>query len=177
LTNDVYLKVKAILHNIPTKGYSQKDDYCGVTYWEPELDELMYSNELEAALENGIIPKEFEGKLFENQYLIAHNGDEVLGIFKHRDNKLSVVKDLKIKNKYINSIRPRNAEQSCLFDGLMDRKNSIVYAGGGFGRGKSFILNNFALQELEKGEIDKIVYVPNNAFTENTMELGAMPGC
>lgn len=41
---------------------------------------------------------------------------------------------------------------------------------------KSFILNNFALQELEKGNIDKIVYVPNNAFTENTMDLGALPG-
>lgn len=41
---------------------------------------------------------------------------------------------------------------------------------------KSFILNNYALQELEKGNINKIVYVPNNAFTENTMDIGALPG-
>lgn len=135
LTNDVYLKVKAILHNIPTKGYSQKDDYCGITYWQPDLDELMYCEELEAAFEDGFVPKDFEGKLFENQYFIAHNNDEIIGIFKFRNNRLSTVKDLKIKNKWINSIRPRNVEQSCLFDGLMDRDNTIVYAGGGFGRG------------------------------------------
>ena len=41
---------------------------------------------------------------------------------------------------------------------------------------KSFILNNFAIQELEKGKIKKIVYVPNNAFTENTIDIGSLPG-
>lgn len=42
---------------------------------------------------------------------------------------------------------------------------------------KSFILNNFALQELEKGKISKIVYIPNNSYTENAMEIGFLPGC
>ena len=37
-------------------------------------------------------------------------------------------------------------------------------------------MNNFAIQELEKGKIKKIVYVPNNSYTENTIELGALPG-
>lgn len=32
------------------------------------------------------------------------------------------------------------------------------------------------MQELEKGRINKIIYVPNNSNTENTMELGALPG-
>lgn len=37
-------------------------------------------------------------------------------------------------------------------------------------------MNNFAIQELESGKIKKIVYVPNNAFTENTIDIGSLPG-
>ena len=59
---------------------------------------------------------------------------------------------------------PRNSEQACLFDILNNKNITVAYAGGRFGAGKSFILNNFALQELEKGNIQKIVYVPNNSF-------------
>ena len=33
LTNDVYLKVKAEINNVKTKGYSHSDDYDGVYYW------------------------------------------------------------------------------------------------------------------------------------------------
>ena len=44
------------------------------------------------------------------------------------------------------------------------------------GKKKSFILNNFALQELERGNISKIVYIPNNSYTENAMEIGYLPG-
>ena len=99
-----------------------------------------------------------------------------MGEFICKDNKLISVKGKKICNQWINCIVPRNTEQNCLFDALANKENTIIYAGGGFGRGKSFILNNYAIQELEKGHIKKIVYVPNNAFTENTMDLGALPG-
>lgn len=81
-----------------------------------------------------------------------------------------------ITNRWINKITPRNPEQLCLFHALHNRDISIVYAGGQFGTGKSFILNNFAIQELEKGKIKKIVYIPNNAFTENTIDIGSLPG-
>ena len=32
------------------------------------------------------------------------------------------------------------------------------------------------MQEFERGHIDKIIYVPNNSYTENTTDLGALPG-
>jgi predicted ribonuclease YlaK len=88
--------------------------------------------------------------------------------------------ELRIKNEWCykpeKGIGPRNPEQKCLFDILNNRNITIVYSGGKFGTGKSFVLNNFALQELEKGKIKKIVYVPNNAYTENTIDIGALPG-
>lgn len=35
---------------------------------------------------------------------------------------------------------------------------------------------NYAFQQLERGKIEKIIYVPNNAFTANSREIGALPG-
>lgn len=186
VTNDVYLKVRATIEGIETKGYSNKDDYTGVEYWYIKTDENLYNKDLEKVFTTGEIPEGLE--LYENQYLIVkdlnnpyidkHEEQDytVMGKFICKDNKLIPVKEKKICNQWINCIVPRNTEQICLFDALANKENTIIYAGGGFGRGKSFILNNYAIQELEKGHIKKIVYVPNNAFTENTMDLGALPG-
>ena len=186
VTNDVYLKVRATIEGIKIKGYSNKDDYTGVEYWYIKTDENLYNEDLEKIFTTGEIPEGLE--LYENQYLIVKDlnnpyvdkhGEKdytVMGEFICKNNKLIKVKEKKIYNQWIDCIVPRNTEQACLFDALANKENTIIYAGGGFGRGKSFILNNYAIQELEKGHIKKIVYVPNNAFTENTMDLGALPG-
>ena len=187
LTNDIYLKVKAIIKNIPTEGYGNKDYYSGIKYYYIKTDSNRYDEELDKALTSGEPPENI-GELFENQYVIFKDSNseiktqndeldyETMAVFKYSCGRLEEVENKSIKNKFISYIKPRNDEQACLFDALSQETNSIVYAGGGYGRGKSFILNNFALQELEKGRIKKIVYIPNNSFTENTIDIGAMPG-
>lgn len=140
-------------------------------------------------IDNGVT--EYENvKLEENQYLIVKDLNneivdkqgkqdyEVLAIFLNKNNELIPLLNnhMRIYNKWIDSIGPRNPEQVCLFDALNRKTNSIISVNGGYGTGKSFILNNFAIQELEREKISKIVYVPNNAFTQDTMEIGALPG-
>lgn len=182
ITNDIYLKIKAEIKGIQTESYGGIDDYSGLCYWKPDFDENLYNKELEDLLENRVCPNGIE--LCENQYLIVQGADdEEIGIFKKKEGKIDALpRSLSINNKWIGTIFPRNTEQKCLFDSLIDqgglvcRRNSIIYAGGEQGVGKSFILNNYALQELEKGRINKIVYIPNNSFTENTIDIGAMPG-
>lgn len=189
ITNDVYLKVKATLANVMTKGYSQKDSYSGVFYWYPEFTETFANEQLENVYEKGEIPEALANEQFyENQYIIIKNKEnaiedkngeidyEDIGAFVVKDGKLKGVGRQKICNMYIDKIIPKNIEQTCLFHALSNKDNTIIYAGGAYGKGKSFILNNYALQELEQGSINKIVYVPNNAFTENTMDIGALPG-
>ena len=61
-------------------------------------------------------------------------------------------------------------------DALSDRDLTVVYAGGPYGAGKSLLTNNFALQELEKNNIRKIIFIPNNAYVANSMEIGMLPG-
>ena len=93
------------------------------------------------------------------------------------------VKEYTIKNGWTKDpIRPRNPEQVCLMDALMNDV-PIIYAGGKYGTGKTFLTHNYAIMQLEKGEhstdegaVQKIIYIPNNSYTQNTMELGALPG-
>jgi len=187
ITNDVYLKVKAIVKGVKTSGYGKTEDYSGIKTIYVATDENRYDKVLDYIFTNKALPDP-EVKLYENEYIIVKDtnakflnkyGDEeyeTLATFVYTNGEIKQFFDKGIKNRWIKHIKPRNPEQSCLFEALLDRSKTIIYAGGRFGSGKSYILNNFAIQELELGKIKKIVYVPNNAFTENTIELGALPG-
>lgn len=194
VTNDVYLKVKAITKNVQTKAYGKTEAYSGIKeVLITPTDDDQYQM-IERIVETGEIPEEL-GKIYENQYVLFK--DLTLPFTnKHGETDYSIYDsfvcrggylhrlpedyELRIKNEWCykpeKGIGPRNPEQKCLFDILNNRDITIVYSGGKFGTGKSFVLNNFALQELEKGRIKKIVYVPNNAYTENTIDIGALPG-
>lgn len=176
ITNDVYLKVKAIANNVRTSGYGDDTPYSGIIYWDVAFNENMYSKDLEYILETNQPPQQFTMK--ENQFLIVRNGNtnEHIKTYIYQNGELRELRYGSIKNKWINKITPRNLEQVCLFELLNNSDITILYASGKFGSGKSFLLNNYALQELERGNINKIVYVPNNSYVANTMELGALPG-
>lgn len=188
ITNDVYLKVKAHIKGIPTHGYGSSENYSGVRTLYLQTDENKYNADLDYMLNEHKFPVP-NVQLCENEFVIVKDSEspiknrhgeedyEVLATFIYQNGKLTQFFNGKIENKWFKKpIMPRNPEQSCLFEALSDRNKTIIYAGGKFGTGKSFILNNFAIQELEKGKIKKIVYVPNNSYTENTMDIGALPG-
>lgn len=177
ITNDVYLKVRATIDGVETKGYNNKDDYTGVEYWYVDsIDNEKDQEDLSKLLNDNILPPEMV--LYENQYLIIKekSTDKTIKIYVMKDGKPEEVENKKIRNQWIDYIYPRNSEQTCLFNALNNKDNTIIYAGGKYGTGKSFILNNFALQELEKGNIRKIIYIPNNSYVEGSMELGFLPG-
>ena len=83
----------------------------------------------------------------ENQYIIVRDlaTKEILSIVQNRNGEIKEVIPYEITNGWINKIYPRNPEQRCLFNILQQKDISIVYAGGQFGTGKSFILNNYAI--------------------------------
>ena len=178
ITNDVYLKIRAVAQHIETESYSEKDAYCGVLNLYFDLDENGYNEELDKILTDRKLPENIS--LRENQYLILRdnqNKDNYLSIYCYQDNQLIPINhESSIKNQWYGEVVPRNAEQICLFHSLNNPNITILYAGGGFGRGKTILLNNYALQELQREHIKKIIYVPNNAYVKNSMELGYMPG-
>lgn len=188
VTNDVYLKIKAALKGILNRGYGSGDDYTGIRTLKLATDENKYHPDLSYILENHKLLDE-QKPLREGEYLIIKDlsspiktkyGDdfEVLYMGTNHNGKINEIPKHKnvIQNQWVSKIVPLNPEQECLFNALSNKDKTIIYAGGPFGTGKSFILNNYALQEYEHGHIDKIVYVPNNSYTENTIDLGALPG-
>lgn len=169
ITNDINLQVKCIALNVKYESYfSDNEIYTGILkLYIPQDNDLisdLYSNNFSNLT------------LFENQYIvIIEDDDDVKDILVYRNNLIKPIRRESIEISYENKIQARNTEQACLIDSLYS-KASIVYAGGSFGTGKSFLLTSYALQELQKGNINKIVYVPNNSQNENSMELGTMPG-
>lgn len=176
LTGDVILCLRAKMKGIKWSLFNKNaSEYDGVQYYEVTLDENNYNEELSNMLEYNQLPEDIS--LAENEFLIVtdDNGNELMA-FQKKNNNLVLVKNRYIKNKYINSIAPRNIEQSCLFSLLFDKKISIICANGTYGSGKSFITLNYALQELQFGHINKIVFVPNNSYVANAREHGYEPG-
>lgn len=181
ITNNVVLWSIAEYHNVNVRKYSMQDtDYNGVVTLELEFDSNGYNQELDIMLNK---TDWAEDEIFENEFLIIYSvnpekkNKELHSIYRFNEGKLQPLSltQQQIKNPY-NSIKPRNPEQIALFNLLRDDKVTILLATGPFGTGKTFCLKNFALEQLEKGKINKIVYVPNNSFNEDTRDIGALPG-
>lgn len=169
ITNDINLQIKCMMNDVPVEGReSEKTDYTGVHKLFIGKDDE-YVSEI---YEKGILSI----SLFNNEYVYIMDGNKVKDIFCYNEGSCRKVIRKEISQEYEKQIRARNNEQVCLMDLLFNDKIKILYAGGGYGRGKSFLLTSYAVQELQKGNIGKIVWIPNNSQTENTMDLGALPG-
>lgn len=181
ITNDLTLRLKCNFNKVECEPYTngEKSIYFGF-----QKIFITNENEIQSYLEN----QDLIDSLYQNQFVIFENTNESI---QHTDgscgynspkqyikkgDKLELVKDYYIKNVFYNKIEPRNTEQKCFFHALFDKDINILVATGNFGTGKSFISINYAFQQLERGKINKIVYVPNNAITANSREVAALPG-
>lgn len=73
-------------------------------------------------------------------------------------------------------IKPRNPQQLCAMDMLLNRDIPVKLITGKFGSGKSLLCITAALQAVQHGEFEKIIFVRNNVQVKDTDALGALPG-
>lgn len=111
----------------------------------------------------------------ENQYLIVHN-DEANDRFKWSNGAYKKLSYKQINNSFVSKIKPRNIQQECAFDLLQDKNTTIKILTGRFGSGKTFLMVVNALQLIQDGKFDKIIWVRNNVAVKDTKDLGALPG-
>lgn len=169
LTNDINLLIKAQFKKVPASQYvKDEDDYTGI-------------KRLITGIDDEEIGKIYQGEVIDglycNQYVFIQNEDEVVDIFSFDGTKLEKVPYTTIqKSQYTEEIKPRNPEQRALINTLNNKDNTIVFATGQYGTGKTMLLTSFALSELFQGNISKIIFVPNNAQSENSREMGILPG-
>ena len=124
--------------------------------------------------------KELYAELFnlkENQYLlIKDNTGEVVDRYCYQNGELRQVMFVKLGGAFTGTIKPRNPEQVCLFDMLKDKTSKVKLVTGRFGSGKTLAMVYAALELIEKGKFDRIVWVRNNVAVKDAPEIGFLPG-
>lgn len=145
-------------------------DYKG--YIEIQLDDeklaSFYNNkEIYAELYN----------LKENQYLLIKDStEEVVDRYCYQNGELRQVMFCKLGGNFTGAIKPRNPQQVCLFDMLKDKTSKIKLVTGRFGSGKTLAMTNAALELIEKGKFDRIIWVRNNVPVKDAPDIGFLPG-
>lgn len=115
--------------------------------------------------------------LVENEYLVIQNSnEEVIDKFCYQHNEFKPIRFKTIKSAISGEIKPRNLEQELAFNMLQDEKTKIKVLTGPYGSGKTMSMLAQAIELLNKGVFQKIVYVRNNINVKDTMELGSLPG-
>lgn len=157
-TLDLSLLLKAKSKGVSIKySHNGEDHYGGATY----LDDEVWCS---------ILENRFEGEYPENHFLIY--GEEARVI----KNGIPVKVDRPTFNStHCGSIKPRNVEQACLMNLLLSDV-PVVAGTGKPGSGKSHLMLNYALTQLDRGNINKLVFVPANAFVKDSFDIGALPG-
>lgn len=115
--------------------------------------------------------------LDENEYLAVYDSnDKLVDTFCYQNGKLRNLYNRRIENHFMGSIRPRNLEQEFAFDMFLDRTSKVKILRGVYGSGKDFIMLNAALQLIESGDFERIIYVRPNVTVANVPDIGYLPG-
>lgn len=113
----------------------------------------------------------------ENEYLIAKNEEgKVVDKFQQKGGCLERVPYQTLKNNYLGQIKPRNDQQELTIDLLLDPDTKIKVIKGVYGSGKDYLMLSAALQLIEKGKFDKIVFIRPNVSVRGLPDIGALPG-
>ena len=113
----------------------------------------------------------------ENQYLLIKDSTgEIIDKYCRQNGELRQVLFCKLGGSFTGAIKPRNPQQVCLFDMLKDKTSKIKLVTGRFGSGKTLAMTNAALELIEKGKFERIVWVRNNVSVKDAPEIGYLPG-
>lgn len=150
--------------------------YTGWIKWVPSSDEWV------ELYEGDKLPF----SMLENQYLLTYEEDKegkqsLIHQFCYEEGKLRKVPKGSIniskkREKDSKVIFPRNDEQICAIDMLLDESKTIKLLTGSWGTGKTMLLVSAALNMLNRGRYDRIIWIRNNIDVKDTKDIGALPG-
>ena len=144
-----------------------KEPWCGWGKYYPNEEDMakLYSN-----------PQINILGAMTNEYCTIFEGSELKDIQRWDGNSYNKLNYRSFKSALGSKVEPRNTEQKMLFDLLQNRSIPIKLCLGRFGSGKSYLMLAHALNLIQKGEFDRIVFVKNNIQVKDTKDLGALPG-
>ena len=112
-----------------------------------------------------------------NEYLKVMEDGHVVDIEVWNGEKYKNISYQDVHNKFLNeTIRPRNIEQKMAFDLLQNRNIPVKLLTGKPGAGKDLLMIYHALDLIQKGEKDKIIFIRNLIPFKDAPEIGFLSG-
>lgn len=112
-----------------------------------------------------------------NEYCEIFEETELKDILRWNGTKYVSLKWNNFKNNFINKkIQPYNLEQKMAFDLLQNPEISVKILTGPPGTGKDYLMLLHALDLVQKGIIEKIIFVRNLVPFKDAPELGFLAG-
>lgn len=112
-----------------------------------------------------------------NEYVVLEDhAENLIDAYRWNGEKMVKIPYKVISTKFAGRIKPRNTQQRLAIDLLYNDSITIKMLAGHYGTGKDYLMCAAALDMLEKGKIDKIVYVRNNIEVKDSKPIGHLPG-
>ena len=173
LTSDATLSLFAkVIPDLIIAYYSPQkkavEEYCGWKKCIPTEDELiaLYSDPTKNTLNANI-----------NEYCEIFEGDQLKDILRWTGEKYEVLKWNSFKNNFLGKkIQPYNLEQKMAFDLLQNPNIAVKILVGYPGTGKDYLMLLHALDLIQKGIMDKIIFVRNLVPFKDAPEIGFLAG-
>ena len=112
-----------------------------------------------------------------NEYLVVRNDDNSeADLFRFDGSQYAPLRYTYVKSRTLGQIMPRNTYQKFAFDLLQNNSITVKLLLGVFGSGKDHLMISHAVNMVERGMYDKIVWVRNNIEVKDSKPLGFLPG-
>lgn len=112
-----------------------------------------------------------------NEYIVvSNNAGEVVDYLRWNGTCFVPAPFKQINSRFGGKVKPRNTQQRLAVDMLYNPDITIKMIAGRFGSGKTYLMCASALELLERGKFNKIVYVRNNIEVKNSKPIGHLPG-
>ena len=115
--------------------------------------------------------------LLENEYLVItdQDGNDV-DIYKWQDGKHRTIYRKAVESIALGKVKPKNFQQKCAIDALLDERSTVKVLTGSFGSGKTMLACLCAFQMIQAGQSDKIVWIRNPIGVKDVTEIGYLKG-
>lgn len=115
--------------------------------------------------------------LITNEYIVLEDlAENYIDAYRWNGEKMVKVPYKVISTKFAGRIKPKNTQQRLAIDLLYNDSVTVKMLAGRYGTGKDYLMCSAAIDMLEKGKIDKIVYVRNNIEVKDSKPIGHLPG-
>lgn len=164
-----FAKMKGL--NVTYLSETDADDYKGYEIIKIESDDEM------AKLYDTIFNlREVPIPLKCNEYLIIKDKDDsIIDKYVYRNGVLQQLKSFPcFQSKMLGKVKPKDSYQWLAMESL--NHNKITMLRGAAGTGKSYLAVSYLIQQLENGEIDRIIIFCNTVATNGAARLGYYPG-